>query len=947
MGSRKKSAGVYKPLSAISPTEQEMLDTPTASWLDRDYPYVVYPDDFSTLQELNKLIELAPLRREWGGLVQQADEDFTVLFRQLCSDLGIPYPQEQMDAILADGRVLITKLKFLYNRQRPYQVAEEHGIPFTPMDSETAHTPSYPSGHTIQAYLLASCLAQIAPQHRKVFMDLANRVSWSRAIGGYHWPSDLTFGKALFRHIVNKGMPSSVRVARGKAKKDVGQGGLDEWFSGHGKDKGEATWGDWVSISPVKKTIEKDDGSKKTINPGDIIGPCGISDEPEWKDLTNDGKDPFKCMPRDKAHGMSKKERAELAREKQRAEKKDKGEGKKPTHTPTFKKKKAMKDPRVDFIVKTNAIEGYRVDPQEVRDALEAIEAGYPLSYATQNKSILSQLRMLEKLPSISPNSKGIQQLHRLQGSDVLDSGAPGMWRTGGARSSGGTEYVAGEQIPAAMKWWDTARFPPFQKVAVLMQIHPFEDGNGRVGRMVLLKLNGMNFQKTLGQIGGGYISKLRGAVKSSGVDWDNPPWTKGTNIMSSMSQRVASQWVSKKVAWSVYGSAHARSIAMMKWLSQATKKLRVDRDTYVVGGAVRNFVIDRPIKDIDVVIDSVRSGHDGQWLAEKLADMIQKETGKKPGLITDQYLVTHIGPIKSDWIVDGENVKGEKIEIATARAEEYAPGEGKGHKPKNVWPVTVEEDIVRREFTFNTMLWRLSDLASGPEKAEIIDLTGCGMKDLKEGILACPADPDKTFSDDPSRILRAIKFTGKYGFKIPPDLAKAIKRNAPKMLRMPWEGIATILVENILKEPTARKSLKQMKDLGILDVLSEMIKRTKPMQSYLARQLKKNRQVGFLLDLMDLGVPADTPLTGLKLNARQLQRFREITLGMDEKDASKYLDLLISPPIDNRKIFETLDLKGPDRSKMRPTAQMILLEIPSLATNPRKLTDEVIRALR
>jgi tRNA nucleotidyltransferase/poly(A) polymerase len=757
MGSREKSAGVYKPLSAISPTEQETLDTPTAGWLDRDYPYVVYPDDFSTLQELNKLIELAPLRSEWQGLIQQADEDFTVLFQQLCSDLGIPYPQDQMDAILADGRVLITKLKFLYNRQRPYQVAEEHGIPFTPMDSETAHTPSYPSGHTIQAYLLASCLAQIAPQHRKVFMDLANRISWSRAIGGYHWPSDLTFGKAIFRHIVNKGMPSSVRVARGKAKKDVGHGGLDEWFSGHGEDKGEATWGDWVSISPVKKTIEKDDGSKKTINPGDIIGPCGISDEPEWKDLTNDGKDPFKCMPRDKAHGMSKKERAELAREKQRAEKKDKGEGKKPTHTPTFKKKKA-----------------------------------------------------------------------------------------------------------------------------------------------------------------------------------------KGTNIMASMSQRVASQWISKKLAWSVYAGAHDRSIALMKWLSQATKKLRVDRDTYVVGGAIRNFVIDRPIKDIDVVIDSVSAGKDSDWLAESLSRMIPVSSN----VTTNQYGVA-ILTVKGPWEVDGENLQGEVIEIANARKESYGGVGGKGYKPSEVEPATIKEDLLRREFTFNTLLWRLSDLASGPEKAEIIDLTGCGMKDLKEGILACPSDPDKTFSDDPTRILRAIKFTGKYGFKIPPDLAKAIKRNAPKMKRMPWEAIGTILVENILKEPSARKSLKQMKDLGILDVISEMVKEVRPLRSYLAGQLKKNRQVGFLLDLMDLGVPADTPLTGLKLNARQLQRFREITLGMDEKDASKYLDLLISPPIDNRKIFETLNLKGPDRSKMRPTAQTILLEIPQLAGNPRKLTDEVIKALR
>ena len=140
---------------------------------------------------------------------------------------------------------------------------------------------------------------------------------------------------------------ASLYLAKGKAKKDVGKGGLDEWFSGHGQGKnkqdGSATWGDWVAISPVKRTITKEDGSKKTYEPGDIIGPCGsLSDDPNWKDLTNNGKSPFKCMARPKAHKIPKKERAELAKNKQKAEKGNNTQ--KPTNTPTFKKeKKAMK----------------------------------------------------------------------------------------------------------------------------------------------------------------------------------------------------------------------------------------------------------------------------------------------------------------------------------------------------------------------------------------------------------------------------------------------------------------------------------------------------------------------------------------------------------------------------------------------------------------------------
>lgn len=414
-----------------------------------------------------------------------------------------------------------------------------------------------------------------------------------------------------------------------------------------------------------------------------------------------------------------------------------------------------------------------------------------------------------------------------------------------------------------------------------------------------------------------------------------------GRNLRTS-SQKVASQWLQKKTAWALHASTHARSVALMKWLSKATQQLGVGRHTYVVGGAIRNFVIDRPIKDIDVVIDSVKAGHDSDWLANQLSRLIPVSAN----VTTNQYGVA-ILTVKGDWDLDGENMKGEVIEIANARKESYGGAGGKGYKPSEVVPATIEEDLARREFTFNTLLWRLSDLASGPEKAEILDLTGCGMRDLQEGILACPSDPDKTFSDDPTRILRAIKFTGKYGFRIPPDLAKSIKRNAPKMKRMPWEAIGTILVDNILKEPTAQKSLKQMKELGILDVVSEMVKSTKPFATYLAGQLRTDRRVGLLLDLMDLGVPANTPLTSLGLDSAQVDRFRQITTGMDERDASQFLNLMLKPPMDNKKIIDALNLPGPERKHIIPRARDLLLERPELANNPTRLTDEIIREWR
>lgn len=115
------------------------------------------------------------------------------------------------------------------------------------------------------------------------------------------------------------------------ARKDVGHGGLDEWFSGHGKDKGKAQWGDWVSISPVRKQLQ----SGRVVEPGDIVGQCGISDSPDWRQYTKGGQDPLKCMPRKKALAMSKEQRAALARGKARAERSSGNTGA-PVMTRTF-----------------------------------------------------------------------------------------------------------------------------------------------------------------------------------------------------------------------------------------------------------------------------------------------------------------------------------------------------------------------------------------------------------------------------------------------------------------------------------------------------------------------------------------------------------------------------------------------------------------------------------
>lgn len=403
---------------------------------------------------------------------------------------------------------------------------------------------------------------------------------------------------------------------------------------------------------------------------------------------------------------------------------------------------------------------------------------------------------------------------------------------------------------------------------------------------------------------------------------------------------RVCSLWLRKQALQMIRQASHRKNIALMRWLSDITKKLGVANHVYVVGGAVRNFLIDRPIKDLDLVIDTIQAHHDSEWLAKQISRHIPTDTN----LTTNQYGVA-ILTVKGDWFLGDDNMRGEVLEIANARKESYGGTGGKGYKPHMVAPATIKEDLLRREFTMNTLLWRLLDLAKGPEKAQVIDLLGCGKKDLENRVLKCPRDPDVVFSDDPTRMLRALKFTGKYGFRIPPDLARAIKRNAQKMKRMPWEAVAKILVGEILSQPTARKSLKQLKDLGLLKVISEMIQEQKPFATFMANQLRKNRKVQLLLDLLELGVPASTPISFL--DRAQQQRLRDLTVGLPENEAVSFVNALIKPPVDNKRVIDVLKLPPANRRHITPTARHLILQNPDLAKKGQHLTDVVIQELR
>lgn len=385
---------------------------------------------------------------------------------------------------------------------------------------------------------------------------------------------------------------------------------------------------------------------------------------------------------------------------------------------------------------------------------------------------------------------------------------------------------------------------------------------------------------------------------------------------------------------------SHDRQIALMKFLSRLARNLGVGRETYVVGGAVRSFAMNMPIKDLDIVIDSIAlGGKDSDWFAKQLAAAIPAKTN----IVTNQYGVSILS-VKSTWMLGGIDLDGEVIEIANARKESYGTG-AKGYKPTEVEPATIQEDINRRDFSFNALLWRLQDLVHGPEYAEIVDLTGVGKAHLEQRLLSTPLDPDKTFQDDATRILRVVKFYLRFPLKIAPEVEASIRRNAGALRKVPWEAVAKILVGDILNSPQAMKGIRVMRDLGILDVLVEMIRELPPFSTYLARQLAQgNHSIELLLELADLGVAGRVISF---LDAGQRARFKSLTSGMNHQEARQLLESLNSPKLESSTLIEEFNLQGRDRGILIPYAREAILDDPSLAMDPAGLTDAIRRKLQ
>lgn len=222
--------------------------------------------------------------------------------------------------------------------------------------------------------------------------------------------------------------------------------------------------------------------------------------------------------------------------------------------------------------------------------------------------------------------------------------------------------------------------------------------------------------------------------------------------------------------------------------ISEAADKLGLE--CYVVGGYVRDLFLERPSNDIDVVV--VGSGI-------QVASELKNILGKK----------AHLSVFKNFGTAQVK-YRDTEVEFVGARKESYSHD---SRKPI-VEDGTLEDDQNRRDFTINAMAVCLNKDRLG----ELVDPFG-GVDDLWDGIIRTPLDPDITFSDDPLRMMRCVRFATQLNFFIDDETFAALERNAERIKIISGERIAEEL-NKIMMTKTPSKGFVDLHRCGLLQLI-------------------------------------------------------------------------------------------------------------------------------
>lgn len=245
----------------------------------------------------------------------------------------------------------------------------------------------------------------------------------------------------------------------------------------------------------------------------------------------------------------------------------------------------------------------------------------------------------------------------------------------------------------------------------------------------------------------------------------------------------------------------------IFKIISQIAKEHSVR--AFVIGGYVRDCFLQRECTDIDIVIEG--SGIE-------IANAVAQKVG------TNVSVFKNFGTAMLRY-------QGLEIEFVGARKESYRR---ESRKPI-VENGTLKEDQERRDFTINALAFSLQEEDYG----NLVDPFG-GVADLQRGIIRTPLDPDITYSDDPLRMIRAIRFATQLGFEIVNESIESIKRNKDRLQILSRERIADEM-NKILLSPKPSIGLRLLQECGLLEQFLPQISNLKGVEHQEGRGHKDN----------------------------------------------------------------------------------------------------------
>jgi len=234
----------------------------------------------------------------------------------------------------------------------------------------------------------------------------------------------------------------------------------------------------------------------------------------------------------------------------------------------------------------------------------------------------------------------------------------------------------------------------------------------------------------------------------------------------------------------------------------------------FVIGGYVRDCFLGRPSMDIDIVVEG-----SGIELAEAVGQRVRSHVSVFRNFGTAML-----------------RFKGIEVEFVGARKESYR----RDSRKQIVEDGTLEDDQLRRDFTINAMAFSLQKDDFGA----LVDPFG-GIRDLAAGIIRTPLDPDTTYSDDPLRMVRAIRFatkltTSEQVFSIVPESLESIRRNRERMEILSKERIVEEL-NKILVTPKPSIGFRLLDETGLLDYIMPQLSKLKGVETVEGKGHKEN----------------------------------------------------------------------------------------------------------